>query len=111
MKLNVANSCSDTKHPVMRALRLHVYTKYYIQMEICMFPQESLSGSTIVKAITFNAQELPESLHFVFFLNFFSGSGDLSCREMLSLVALVMSCYSSMALHDVTDAVSCVTSQ
>lgn len=30
---------------------------------------------------------------------------------MLSLVALVMSYYSSMALHDVTDAASYVTSQ
>lgn len=67
----------------------------------------------MVKAVTLNAQELPERLHFLifFFLPFFSGSGDLSCREMLSLAALVMSCSSSVALHDVTDAVSCVTSR
>lgn len=92
MKLNVANSCSDTKHPVMRALRLHVYTKYYIQIEICMFPQESLSGSTIVKAITFNAQELPESLHFVFFLKFFFWfRGPLMQRDVvLSCTGYVM---------------------
>lgn len=78
---------------------------------MCIFPWRVYlwDGESRNTECTGTSREI--ALFNLFFLPFFSGSGDLSCREMLSLAALVMSCSSSVALHDVTDAVSCVTSR
>lgn len=99
--LGVANLCSDTKQQVTHAQGG--------QKCAC----SSREPGWFHHGETCNTERAGTSRQATLFLLilFLSSPGNLSRRATLSLVALVMSCYSSPALHDVTDAVSCVTSQ